>query len=327
MQDTYHRQTIAAKWVAEQLGIPHTESGSKLKISVVAGDASARRYFRLSYKKQTYVLMDAPPEQEDCRPFVDITQRLLTAGLHAPAIIRSDMQNGFLLLEDLGDQLYRDYLDIHNVQLQYDPVFTVLMRLFNTVDTTGLPEYDARRLQTELDLFKHWYAPYHCESPLSASELETWHSICTLLIVSVEEQPQGFVHRDFHSCNLLHIPDSQPGIIDYQDAVIGPVSYDLVSWLLDRYHTWPRHQLESWYEAFRRQMNIPVSTDQWLRWCDWMGVQRNLKILGIFARLAYRDKKISYLTLMPRFYDYIIDAAHRYTELQPLIALLQKRLP
>ncbi len=312
------RRTALEVWAETQLE-------RDFVVEPITGDASNRRYFRLRDGQHSWMLMDAPPELEDCRPFLDVTARLRKAGLYAPEVLADDLNQGFLLLEDLGDELYRDVLKPAEVEQQYQPIFTTLLRFSDTVDATGLPAYDQARLQQELDLFTTWYAPDHCELPLAQSEQQDWQLISRLLIDTAQAQPQVFVHRDFHSCNVLYTRHNNPGIIDYQDALRGPITYDLISWVLDRYIHWPRARVTDWYEQHRQSLGLSVQSDEWLRWCDWMGLQRNLKVLGIFARLAYRDDKHRYLELMPRFYQYLMETANLYPETQPLTAILGQR--
>ncbi len=316
LNNTRNAQLVS--WARKQLDID-------FDVEPVTGDASNRRYFRLSTGQKSWIVMDAPPELEDCRPFVDVTRRLRSAKLHAPEIIAEDLQSGFLLLEDLGDGLYRDVVSQQQASQQYQPIFDVLSKFATSVDVTGLPDYDQARLQQELDLFSEWYAPSHCQLPLAQSEQLQWGVICQQLITMALVQPQVFVHRDFHSCNVLQTTHNNPGIIDYQDAVRGPITYDLISWVLDRYISWPRPQVLEWYEQQRLQLQLAISSEHWLRWCDWMGLQRNLKVLGIFARLAYRDGKTSYIGLMPRFYAYVMETAALYPETQALTNMLEQR--
>lgn len=312
------RKAQLASWARDQLSI-------SFHVEPVTGDASNRRYFRLTAEQKSWIVMDAPPNLEDCRPFIDVTQRLRKAKLHAPEIIAEDLHRGFLLLEDFGDGLYRDIVSKQQANQQYQPIFDALIKFSTAVDTTGLPDYDQTRLQQELDLFSEWYAPVHCQLSLTASERHDWAIICQQLITKALAQPQVFVHRDFHSCNVLQTTHNNPGIIDYQDAVRGPVTYDLISWVLDRYITWPRSQVLKWYEQQRLRLPLDTNSEQWLRWCDWMGLQRNLKILGIFARLAYRDGKTDYIGLMPRFYAYVMETAALYPETQALTDMLEQR--
>ena len=312
------------QWCAMQLGLAAEQLAPLEK---VAGDASFRRYFRARLRDgRSFILMDAPPDKEDSRPFVDVAGRLLDGGVHAPAILASDLQEGWLLLEDLGDELYKQAFEQGDGATLMEPVFDVLERQAQLVSCEGLPAYDRGRLQSELDLFPDWYLTRQRLQVFNPDEQALWQELCDRLCRSAGEQPQVFVHRDFHSCNLMYLGDAAPGVIDFQDAVRGPLSYDLMSILLDRYITWPRAQLEIWIEQFRLRVAPDCEPDQWLRWCDWMGLQRNLKIIGIFARLAHRDGKSGYLELIPRFADYVRDVLLRYKELQGYRSLLEHRL-
>lgn len=290
----------------------------------VSGDASLRRYFRIQTPERALILMDAPPQQEDLRPFVDIALRLRAAGLHAPQVLHFSLPLGFGLLEDLGDRLYRDVLDRHTVDRLFPGLLECLVQMAREVDHDGLPTYDDDRLQAELDLFTDWYLLHHRKYHLSAAGSCAWASGCEILRRSAREQPRVFVHRDFHSCNLLYRDGRQPGVIDFQDAVSGPLSYDFVSLIWDRYIRWPRQQLEQWMESFRRQAGFEIDAPTWKRWCDLMGLQRNLKIVGIFARLHYRDHRPAYLAMIPHFYAYLLDVSSRYPELATLYDLLRE---
>lgn len=290
----------------------------------VAGDASFRRYFRLRVDGQSAILMDAPPPAEDTRPFVDVTSRLRAAGLCAPEILQADLENGFLLLEDLGDDLYRGFLDQGNADDHFPALFDVLRRMAWKVDASGLPEYNARLLRYEMDLFPNWYLDHH-RKHMPRSEFDRyWNGFCKQVIGSALEQPACFVHRDFHSCNLLKMPSGDVGIIDFQDAVLGPVSYDFISLVWDRYISWPRPRLEAWMEQFRQMLGVSIEPDQWRRYCDLMGLQRNIKVVGIFARLYYRDGKTGYLEMIPGFYDYLTGTLRRYPEFSDMLELLEQ---
>lgn len=267
--------------------------------------------------------MDAPPGHEDTAPFVDVTGRLRAAGLHAPAIEAADADRGYLLLEDLGDLLLRDRLTAATADTWFPPLLDLLTCLARDVSADGLPPYDRPRLQSELELFPEWYLGRHKNIQLSCSQLDLWEDLATRLMMSAESQPQVFVHRDFHSCNLLVLGDGALGVIDHQDAVRGPLSYDLASLLWDRYITWPRDQVEAWTEDFRRRTAPALAPDSWQRAVDWMGLQRNLKIVGIFARLSYRDGKAGYLDLIPRFWDYVRGTLRRYPEFRDFDDLLE----
>ncbi len=307
-------QRIVSQWLP----------GEHVEISMVAGDASFRKYYRLENSQDSWVLMDAPPEQEDCPAFIEITQRLRNAGLHAPEIFQIDLEQGFLLLEDLGDYQYKPLITPTSTEACFEPLFKALEGLARNVDSNGLPLYSQHLLQTELNLFPDWYLSQHKNRPFSIPEQLLWERACSLLIESAQQQQQVFVHRDFHSCNLMKTKNNDPGIIDYQDAVLGPVSYDLVSLLWDRYISWPRERIELWCQQFRQQLDLDICPAEWQRQCDWMALQRNLKVVGIFARLHYRDKKAGYLEMLPRFWDYCLDILQRYPQFAELSDLLQQ---
>ena len=305
----------AARWAGELLGIDTPRP------SPVSGDASFRRYFRIHDDDRSLILMDAPPDREDSTPFVDIAGRLRQAGLNAPEILSFNFEAGFGLVEDFGDTLYRELLDGKSVDTIFPDLFDVLDGL-SGVNTLNLPLYDETLLQTELDLFTDWYLLHHRNRTMTAPEQDTWNTLSRQLIDSALSQPQVFVHRDFHSCNLLQTP-SGPGIIDFQDAVSGPLSYDFASLVWDRYIAWPRERLEQWMIDVHGRFDLDCSHGEWIRQCDWMGLQRNLKIVGIFARLHYRDGKQGYLDMIPRFYRYLLDVTPRYPEFSKFLNLLE----
>lgn len=314
---TDQRKRDAARWAARNTGL------DALQLEPVSGDASFRRYFRFSAADRTFILMDAPPEKENSAPFVDIAQRLRSAGLNAPEIIAFDLQQGYGLLEDFGDELYRELINEESAASVFQDLLGLLEGMARHVNTAGLPDYNEAALATELDLFKTWYLQLHRNRPLSDRESQLWQKLCMQLIGSALEQPQVFVHRDFHSCNLLRTA-SGPGIIDFQDGVRGPLSYDLASLIWDRYIRWPRTQLEQWMQDAYAVLPIDCALDQWVRYCDLMGLQRNLKIVGIFARLEHRDGKRGYVEMIPRFYQYLLDVLARYPEFTEFKQLLEQ---
>lgn len=267
--------------------------------------------------------MDAPPPGEDVRPFIDVDQRLRSAKLHAPEIFHADMQNGYLLLEDLGDALLRDSLDEVNVGSQFPQLFEILRVMALTVNAVGLPEFDKALLRKEMNLFPDWYLGHHRPAMPRERFDASWNIFCDQIISSALDQPQHFVHRDFHSCNLINTHDHGIGVIDFQDAVKGPLSYDFVSLVWDRYINWPREQIEAWAEEFRLQLGVEIGPGRWRRYCDLMGLQRNLKIVGIFARLYYRDAKTGYLEMIPRFYDYVTSTLRIYPEFEDMLEILE----
>jgi len=299
-------------------------------LRAASADASFRQYFRVSNTQdgKTYIVMDAPPDKEDCRPFIQVTDLLRSVGVNAPAIIALDITQGFLLLDDLGNKPYLDHLNADTAEKLYIDAIDALIRM-QTIDAI-LPAYDAKFLQTEMDLFETWYLNRHLGIQLNKTQQAVLASICKLLIENAEQQPQVFVHRDYHSRNLMITEENNPGVIDYQDAMIGPISYDLVSLFKDCYIEWPRDKVEHWLDLYLARLTPTyfIKKDTLLRWFDLMGVQRHLKVLGIFARLNYRDGKSQYLNDLPLTLKYVIDACDRYPELQPLKQLLEDtRIP
>lgn len=301
-------------------------SGAELQSDFqnVAGDASFRRYFRVRVNGESRILMDAPPPGEDIGPFVDVGRRLRSAGLHAPEIFYTDPANGYLLLEDLGDDLYRDLLHENNAGDLFPALFDILKTFACGTDTTGLPDYDYRKLREDMDLFPDWYLLKHRRTMRHGQLDAIWDDFCTRVIEAAMEQPQCFVHRDFHSCNLLRTPGNDIGIIDFQDAVKGPVSYDFISLIWDRYIAWPRPRIEQWMEEIRLLFGLDIEPVEWRRYCDLMGLQRNFKIVGIFARLHYRDNKRGYIEMIPRFYEYVTGTLRLYPEFEEILRVMEK---
>lgn len=265
--------------------------------------------------------MDAPPDKEDCSSFIHVTELLRNAGVNAPAILAQDLSLGFLMLDDLGSQPYLDLLNENNADTLYTDAIDAIIKMQGIND--DLPAYDQQKLQNEMDLFETWYLNRHLDVRLSATQQAALTDICKLLIDSALEQPQTFVHRDYHSRNLMKVEHNNPGVIDYQDAVHGPITYDLVSLFKDCYIEWPRTRVEGWLKGYLAQTNLDVDFETFLRWFDFMGVQRHLKVLGIFCRLNYRDGKSQYLNDLPLTLSYVADACQRYKTLEPLHELLE----
>jgi len=312
------RLAAARHWSAGKLGLADVEPVP------VSGDASFRRYFRIHTPGGPFILMDAPPQTENSRPFLDIAGRLRKAGLRAPDVLHFDLDHGFGLLEDLGDTLYREMINPDSAPGMFPDLFAELARMARDVDCAGLPHYDDARLQAELDLFRDWYLLRHRGVALNPREASEWEAVCAEIKRSATAQKQVFVHRDFHSCNLLYQAGKRPGIIDFQDAVCGPTSYDFVSLIWDRYISWPRAQLEDWMEAYFELLQLDSDLADWKQNCDLMGLQRNLKIVGIFARLFHRDGKHGYVEMIPRFYRYILDVLPRYPRFAALQTLMER---
>lgn len=291
----------------------------------LAGDASQRRYYRVLLPHQSYVLMDAPPP-ESCVEFVDIAKRLKGAGLQVPEIIASDLQQGFLLLSDFGDRLYLQELNDATADHLYQEAFQALVQI-QQCSTQGLATFNTQFAKEQLSLFEQWYVRKH-KNIDSQSLLQSLHPVYEVILSVIDEQPWVFVHRDYHSRNLMVLATQGPGILDFQDARLGPITYDVVSLLQDCYVDWPRAKVVEWIENFRQKviqvglLDSNVSQVDFVRWFDWTGVQRHLKNLGIFTRLYYRDNKNRYLNDIPRVLGYLSKACSLYAELKPLQTVL-----
>ncbi len=275
--------------------------------------------------------MDAPPENEDCRPFVAVARHLGGLGLNVPVVYAADLGQGFLLLSDLGSEHYLDHLDQGRQDRLYADAMNALLIMQARGKRDGLPPYSSELLLREMELFREWLLGRHLQLELDADERRMLDEVFELLVANALEQPQVFVHRDYHSRNLLVTPAPNPGILDFQDAVIGAVTYDLVSLLKDCYISWPREQVEGWvsgYYDLALQSGVlrEEHEDSFLRWFDLMGVQRHLKASGIFARLNIRDGKPGYLQDIPRTLNYIVELAPEYPELEPLVGLVTGRV-
>lgn len=311
------------QWLTDALRLP------AFRIEPASGDASFRRYFRVTYGGRSIIAVDAPPGREDNRPFVRVARQLCDWGLHAPEVLAQDSRQGFLLVSDLGTELYLQRLDEAQVERLYgDALGALLVMQVRGAEVRGtLPPYDQALLARELGLFRDWYLGRHLQRVLTPVQQAALDAACGVLVSNALEQPRVFVHRDFHSRNLLVTPSNNPGILDFQDAVWGPVTYDLVSLLRDCYIAWPRERVEEWalgYRELASQSGVlrDCGEAQFLRWFDLMGMQRHLKASGIFARLHHRDAKPDYLGDIPRTLGYVADVASRYAELQAFGALL-----
>lgn len=286
-------------------------------------DASFRSYHRLQFDSQSYIIMDAPPENENCLPFIDVSHRLLNAGVNVPVIEHQDTDQGFIMLTDLGTELYLNVLNDNNADNLYEDAIKTIRRMQSHASTVNLPPYDENLLRKEMQLFNDWLLGKHLNIKLDSSSEKELQNIQVLLIDSALSQPQVFVHRDYHSRNLMYCPGNNPGVIDYQDAVYGPVTYDLVSLLKDCYIKWPTQRIQNWIQVFLQyDENHRFSSSQFTRWFDLMGVQRHLKASGIFARLYHRDHKPGFLKDIPRTLSYITDLENNYPELKFLVELI-----
>ncbi|MEJ2127665.1 MAG: phosphotransferase [Woeseiaceae bacterium] len=298
-----------------------------------SGDASFRRYFRVHSEKASYIAMDAPPPQEDSKPFIQVAGYLESMQLKAPRVLEANLDDGFLLLTDLGTTQYLELLreDRSSADKLYDTALRALLIMQSRGEAfqTHLPTYDGDFLRVELALFHDWLCNTHLGIEFSASDEAKWQTLCDLLVSNALDQPQVFVHRDYHSRNLMACDDG-PGILDFQDAMEGAITYDLVSLLKDCYIKWDDDQIAGWVEQFREDAQSlglhALSADEFTRHFDLMGVQRHLKAAGIFARLNHRDGKPGYLLDVPRTLSYIVDLGQRYEELGFLVKLINDRV-
>src|SRR5580698_5548517 len=332
MSDVDERFNLVSDWVTQELKL------SPRLIEPASSDASFRRYFRVFTEIGTHIVMDAPPGREDVRPYLNITVMLETAGVHVPRVYEWDTTRGLLLLEDLGtrpylpalktgedaDQLYRDaLLSLADIQVRARE------------SAFELPPYDREALVREMALMPEWFCARHLQLELTRAQGEMLTAAFEFLVAEALAQPQVFVHRDYHSRNLMITRERNPGVIDFQDALRGPVGYDLVSLLKDCYISWPRERVVGWVSGYRRLLRSKGDAGAWLsgaddqeflRWFDLIGVQRHLKVLGVFARLWYRDGKSGYLNDLPLTLEYVRDTCTRYGELGELSRFLEERV-
>ena len=313
-------------WALSILGISECEAGPSM--TGVAGDASSRRYFRFEIAGQSYVLVEAPPATEKNEAFLAVRVMLGEAGVRVPDLLGADLDRGYLLLEDLGDRLLLPALDAVSVGGHYNRAFDVMLKMA-LVDTqrTGLGEYDQKLLAEELGRFQQWFVEGLLRIAPTARELSLIGHVGERLIASALEQPRVLVHRDFHSRNLMLVDANDLAVIDFQDAVAGPVTYDLVSLLRDCYIQWPVERVQQWasdYYSLLRSggMLEHVEQAEFLRWFDWMGLQRHLKVLGTFARLSLQDGKSAYLEDLPLVIDYVLEILDKYAGEEPSFAEL-----
>ena len=304
------------------------------RLEPLAGDASFRRYLRLRTDHETFVVMDAPPEREDSRPFVQVAELLRAAGVNAPEICAMDLDRGFLLLGDLGSVSYLDRLDAGSAPALYQDAFAALVRMQRAIPADSLPIYDEAKLSAELELFPEWFLGAHLDRPPSRSERRVLDEAFTHLVEAALSQPRVFVHRDYHSRNLM-VHRRNPGVLDFQDAVIGPLMYDTVSLLRDAYVSWPVSQVYAWlddYVELATEAGVLPATrsgdevrERARRDFDLIGIQRHIKVAGIFARLWHRDGKAAYLGDIPLVLRYLLEVVARYPVLEPLARLFDER--
>ena len=304
--------------------------GKTWTLQPASADASFRRYFRVLFDNHSMIVMDAPPQHEDCVPFIKVAEILTASGVHVPGILASDLEQGFLLLSDLGDKTFlqalSDQADL--AELLYRDAIDSLVAMQLSDRTQELPFYDEALLTREMNLFPEWYINQHLRVDLTDKQQTILREVFAQILHNNLAQPKVLVHRDYHSRNLM-VATPNPGIIDFQDAVFGPITYDLVSLLKDAYIGWEEERILDWairYWEKARRAKLPVTADfaEFYRDFEWMGVQRHIKVLGIFARLNYRDGKAAYLNDMPVVMNYLRKACERYRELRPLLNLLDE---
>lgn len=299
-------------------------------LTAASSDASFRRYFRWDNGQRTLIVMDAPPPHENCAPFVDIAARLAACGVSVPDILAADLEQGFLLLSDLGKNTYLEVINAENADNLFEDALQALVRFQQTANTDNIPIYDDALLRRELALFPDWYVTQHLKHSWDAHTQSLWERTCEQLIQSALAQPRVLVHRDYMPRNLM-ASEPNPGILDFQDAVLGPVTYDVTSLFKDAFLSWPEERIAAWLARYWELASaagipLPSTFDDFQRASDLMGVQRHLKVIGIFARICHRDGKPKYLGDVPRFFRYLHTVIARRPELAALGELLA-RLP
>ncbi len=302
--------------------------GTAFTLEAASEDASFRRYFRVKFEKRSLIAMDAPPSHEDCRPFIQVAELFYAAGAHVPRVLAMDFEQGFLLLEDLGTTTYLRILQDDNADRLYLDAVESLIKIQLASRADVLPDYDETLLLREMCLFPDWYVAKHLQLGLSSTQTEVLNSVFQQVLQNNLAQPRVYVHRDYHSRNLM-LSEPNPGILDFQDAVYGPITYDVVSLFKDAYICWDDERTLDWVVRYWERANkagLPAAADfaEFYRDFEWMGVQRHLKVLGIFARLNYRDGKEGYLKNLPQVMQYLRKACERYPDFLPLLKLLDE---
>lgn len=324
----HNRENALNKWLNQVL------STTSFELNPLAGDASFRRYFRLQQGKISQVVMDAPPDRESIQPFLNVGKLLNELGIQTPIIQASDLEQGFAILDDFGDTLLLSKLNSQTADNLYQAAITTLIKMQQASATqlANLPSFDKTFILQELALCKSWFFQSYLGLALSVAEERLIADSFDWLSEQIRQQPQVFIHRDYHSRNimLLNEEDDRPelGIIDFQDAMSGPYTYDLVSLLKDCYVQWPREQVISWLSCFYQQAGLQqqISLMDFSRDFDFCGLQRHLKVLGVFSRLHLRDNKPNYLQDLPLTLHYVIATLESYEELQPFYHFMQERI-
>jgi aminoglycoside/choline kinase family phosphotransferase len=321
---TPDRAAARLAWTRSTLG------DATLTLEPASSDASFRSYWRTQHAGTSWIVMDSPPAQEDPRPWLAMNARLAAAGLHVPAVHAHDLEQGFLLIEDLGTRLYLPALNDDSADKLYGDAMDALLRMQSRMDYSDLPPFDHALLVSGLEVMPEWFLGRHLGHTPECDEWDVLEAAFDVVIHNALRQPRCFVHRDFHSRNLLVVDDNNPGIIDFQGALAGPITYDLASLLRDAYITWPRARIEGWVESYRLRLvdagliGKDINRAHFLRWFDLTGLHRHIRVLGQFYRLWYRDGKPGYLADVPRVYHYVVSVARGYPELADFVALLER---
>ena len=295
------------------------------EISIASADASFRKYYRLTKGKRTVLLMDSSLEKDSLKPFIDVTSKLLHVEVNVPDILEQNLEDGYLIIKDFGNTHYLNVLDNNNFEDLYEKAINVIVQM-QQADTQNLPIYNKEFLHVEMDLMKEWYLEKNLKLALHVEEEKLITDTLNRISNVVLEQPQGvFVHRDFHSRNIMITSDNEVGIIDYQDAMNGAITYDLVSLLKDCYIEYPRDKIEKLVLNFRDKLALDIADDIFIKWFDFMGLQRHIKVLGIFSRLYLRDGKNGYLKDIPLTLKYVLQTASRYDETNKFASFLKDK--
>ncbi|MEW9625241.1 aminoglycoside phosphotransferase family protein [Rhodanobacter geophilus] len=320
------RTAARLAWTRRTLGDP------TLTLAPASADASFRSYWRTAHAGQSWIVMDSPPEREDPRPWLAIGARLAAAGLHVPKVAAQDLEQGFLLIEDLGTRLYLAELDNANADRLYGDAMDALLAMQTKVASDDLPPFDRAVLVNGLEVMPKWFLERHLGHTPDCDEWDVLEAAFDVIIHNALAQPRVFVHRDYHSRNLLLTDTDNPGVIDFQGALHGPLTYDLASLLRDAYVAWPRERVEAWVESYRQRLldagviDGKVDPARFRRWFDLTGLHRHVRVLGQFYRLWYRDGKPGYLKDVPQVYRYVIEVARSYPELAAFAALLERHV-
>ncbi len=316
------RDEAIRQWLNEVAGPAH-------RTAPASSDASFRRYLRVTLKDTSFILMDAPPEHEDCRPFVHVQSLLEQAGVNVPAVVHADVDRGLLLLSDFGSSSYLDVLNKKSCDDLYGDALDTLLKMQTGVAPDAVERFDRKKLLTELNLFPDWFLKRHLQLKIDDALRARMQACFDRLIECCLEQPQVFVHRDYHSRNLMRVEARNPGVLDFQDAVTGPVSYDLVSLFRDVYIEWPQKKIDGWVADYHARARpaldgmAEVDLESFRLWCDLTGVQRHIKVAGVFCRLWHRDGKPGYLADVPLTLRYLMQVGARYPESAEFVEALR----